>query len=72
MVYVGRKPCGCVVAAISADPDYAKWAAADVAKLIRDGYTVDRIPVPALVLGCKCPPAAPLQPSLLPVGRGAE
>ena len=41
--YVGRKPCGCIVAAIAEVIGEEKRLAKDVAKLIRGGLTVERV-----------------------------
>lgn len=41
--YIGRKPCGCVVAAMVDNPDDAKETAKEVAKWIKLGLTVERV-----------------------------
>lgn len=41
--YVGRKSCGCLVAAVVDDTDDAKDVAADVAGFIRQGLTIERV-----------------------------
>lgn len=46
MAYISRiAECGCVVAAHVDLPEYAKETAKFVAKEIRDGFTVERVPV---------------------------
>ncbi len=42
--YVGSMACGCGVALVRDMPEYPKDTAADVAGLIRSGYTVQRLP----------------------------
>jgi hypothetical protein len=61
-VYVGRLACGCMVAARSDTPGEPKRVAKDVAKFMRQGMTVDRMPLQAFrestePFGCTCPPA---------------
>ncbi len=41
--YVGRKSCGCLVAAVVDLPGQEKETARDVAQFIREGYTVTRM-----------------------------
>jgi hypothetical protein len=56
-VYVGRKPCGCIVAVVVDEPKYPKDTGKDVAAFIRRGYTVERITLEELrgrKIGCKC------------------
>ena len=43
MSYVGRKTCGCIVAAIIDDPDHRKEVAKEIAAWIKDGLTVERV-----------------------------
>jgi len=45
MSYVARKPCGCVSMAIVDNPDHKGEVAREVAKAVRLGETVDRLPV---------------------------
>ena len=45
MSYVARKPCGCVSMAIVDNPDHKREVAREVAKAVRLGETVDRLPV---------------------------
>lgn len=42
-VYIGRKPCGCVVAAAIDDEENRASTAEDVSEMIRQGYVVERI-----------------------------
>jgi len=53
--YIGRKACGCIVAAVLDTPGYPKRAAKEVAKFIRDGLTVERVEnsVVRAEFGCK-------------------
>lgn len=56
-VYVGRKACGCAVAAVVDDPRFAKDTAKAVADFIKSGYAVERHP-PGMrveINYCKCP-----------------
>lgn len=43
MAYIGRKSCGCIVAATVDDPIFKKDTAKFVAKLLRDGLFVERV-----------------------------
>ena len=45
MSYVARKPCGCLAMAVVDNPAHAKDTAKEIAKAIRLGETVDRLPV---------------------------
>lgn len=58
--YIGRKKCGCVVAAVVDMPGFEKETAKTVAEFIRDGLTIERIALvdfdKILPLGCKCEP----------------
>lgn len=45
MAYVGKKPCGCIVAFVVDDPKYPKDTAKSVAEFIRSGYAVERVTV---------------------------
>lgn len=55
MCYIGRKPCGCVVAAVVDDGKYPKRTAENVAEMICNGYTIERIECSHLELTrCKC------------------
>jgi hypothetical protein len=40
--YVGRKPCGCLVAWVYDDPMYTEDVSQSVADLFRRGYSVER------------------------------
>lgn len=42
--YIARKPCGCLSMAVVDMPQYAKATAREVAKAIRLGETVERVP----------------------------
>jgi len=44
MSYIGRKPCGCVVAAVVDQSDNRKGTADWVHRMIMDGLTVERVP----------------------------
>jgi len=59
-VYIGRKSCGCCVAAVTDDGD--KHTAAAVADFIKSGCTIERLSMEeyrtkpdAMPHGCKCP-----------------
>lgn len=41
--YIGRKPCGCIVAAVVDSPERRKDTAQKVAGFIADGLTVERV-----------------------------
>lgn len=43
--YIGRAPCGCIRFACVDEPVHAKDNAKEIAKLIRDGWTVERVTV---------------------------
>ena len=43
--YIGKLPCGCVVACVVDMPDHKKSTADDVAEFIREGYEVQRIEI---------------------------
>lgn len=51
MAYIARRPCGCFCAALVDNSDHAKDTAKEVAKLIRDGYAVERVTVEAVRTG---------------------
>lgn len=57
-VYVGRKSCGCAVAACVDDPKFPKDTAQAVADFIKGGLTVERHPGGARVTVefCHCDP----------------
>ena len=62
MAYIGRKPCGCLVAAYMEDPP-KEMLAENIAGLIADGYTVEHVTAQAVRdegWGCKCEPELPL------------
>lgn len=58
--YIGRKPCGCVVAVLADLPSQKQHTARMVAAFIRDGLAVERIALADLAryfpLGCRCTP----------------
>ena len=41
--YIGRKECGCVVAAVVDDPKYKKDTAQSVAEFLEGGLTIERV-----------------------------
>jgi hypothetical protein len=43
--YIGRRPCGCIGFATVDDPKYAKDNAKEIAKVIKLGWTVERVTV---------------------------
>ena len=43
--YIGRKKCGCIVAAVVDDEDSKKATAKVVAKWIREGLAIERVSV---------------------------
>ena len=45
MAYCGRKPCGCLVAACLDGAAYADGNAKEIARWVRDGWTVERMTV---------------------------
>jgi hypothetical protein len=45
MAYVGIAPCGCMRAAVVDEPKHAKDVRKDVSGFMRDGLTVERVPV---------------------------
>ena len=55
--YVGRKACGCMVAATLDDPTWPKRMATDVADFIKDGLTIERVSIETVrdqLRSCKC------------------
>mgnify|MGYP001566260858 CR=1 FL=1 len=55
--YVGIKPCGCMVFAMVDTPGREKDIAKEVARCIRDGLKVERLPVERVrqeFKRCKC------------------
>lgn len=51
--YVGFDRCGCVVAVVADNPKWRANIAEDVAQMIRNGYTVERVPeLPKMPLVC--------------------
>jgi hypothetical protein len=56
--YVARKSCGCIVGAVSDDPEQKKRTARRTGEWIQAGYTVERVTndvVRAEYVGGKCP-----------------
>ncbi len=45
MCYIGRKSCGCVVAATVDEPQYREDVAKDIADWLRSGLTIERVTV---------------------------
>lgn len=43
MSYVGKKPCGCVVAAVVDDPNDKPFVARAIARWVKDGLTVEHV-----------------------------
>lgn len=43
MSYVGKKPCGCVVAAVVDDPNHKRDVARTIAEWVKGGLTVERV-----------------------------
>ena len=43
--YIGIKKCGCVVAAVVDNPDHVKDVAKEVASCIREGLTIEHMPL---------------------------
>lgn len=41
--YIGRMPCGCVVAVAIDDPQFKKHTAKSVADFIKEGYSVEHV-----------------------------
>ena len=57
MAYVGRKPCGCLVAATVDDGSHN--VADDVRDFILRGYTIEHVPIEGMRLKrCTCPKPA--------------
>ena len=54
MVYLARKPCGCVVAVQVDTPEYSRAVAKEIGNWVRDGYTVERMTVATLHIA-RCP-----------------
>jgi hypothetical protein len=59
--YLIRKACGCAIASIADIPECRKWTAADLARYVRQGYAVERMPLEdwEAPTGCACPRPAP-------------
>jgi hypothetical protein len=41
--YIGKKECGCIVAAFVDNPEHKKDIAREIAKWIKDGLTIERV-----------------------------
>lgn len=57
--YIGRKPCGCVVALVVDEPRWKRDTAKTVARYVLDGYAVERLTVAeatAALRRCDCTP----------------
>ena len=55
MCYIGRKTCGCLVAAMVDSPDHKQDTAREVAKWVREGLALERVTcayVRSAVWGC--------------------
>ncbi len=55
--YIAKRSCGCMVFASMDDPRLAKDNAREIASCIREGFTVERVPVEEarkLPFGCEC------------------
>lgn len=68
--YIGRKSCGCAVAAAADIPGMEKETAKSVASFIRDGYAVSRVlkeEVKDLFQTCRCDEKESAQPELFAV-----
>jgi hypothetical protein len=52
--YIGKKPCGCVVACVVDMPDHKKSTADDVAEFIKEGYVVQHIAIGSGIQMAKC------------------
>ena len=44
MSYMSRQPCGCLGMAVVDNPDHKRDVAKEVAKAVRRGETVERVP----------------------------
>lgn len=52
-IYCAMKSCGCVVAAVTDNPDHKKETAKDIAKWIRAGLTIQRLDkLPEMAFKC--------------------
>lgn len=66
MAYIGRKDCGCVVAACIDDKEHPKYTAEDLKEFAIAGYAIERVTCEQarqMLTGCKCnkPPNAELR-----------
>lgn len=60
MAYIARAACcGNVVVAVVDNPEHARDTAREVARCVREGLAVERVPVEQVrheTLGCRCKP----------------
>ena len=57
MAYIGRKVCGCVVAACIDDKSHPEDTAEDLARFVKSGYAVERVTseqASQMIGKCKC------------------
>src|SRR5690606_17356187 len=57
MAYIGRKSCGCVVAACIDDKSHPEDTAEDLARFVKSGYAVERVTserASQMIGKCKC------------------
>ena len=57
MAYIGRKDCGCVVAACIDDKEHPKYTAEDLKEFAIAGYAIERVTCEQarqMLTGCKC------------------
>jgi hypothetical protein len=57
MAYIGKKSCGCIVAACVDNPEHKREIARNLAEWIRDGLTIERVTcdfVRNCKFGCDC------------------
>ena len=56
MSYISKKPCGCLCMAVLDNPDHKRDVAKEIAKAIRLGETVERVPTETVrTMDWKCP-----------------
>lgn len=51
-LYIGKKACGCVVAACVDDPDDRQWTSERVAEFVRESYQIERVEGPIMLKRC--------------------
>jgi hypothetical protein len=57
MAYIGRKDCGCVVAACIDDKEHPEYTAEDLKEFAIAGYAIERVTCEQarqMLTGCKC------------------